>query len=169
MNRIAVKNEAEIVFDAVSSNESFARTVVAAFVSHLNLTVDEMADIKTAVSEAVTNAIIHGYENLDGYGLRGKHKPFDYALHPGKVRLYCVLEEGVLHIEVSDTGKGIENIEQAMEPLYTGRPDLERSGMGFSFMEAFMDELEVESEPDVGTTVRMKKKINAGSWIDSED
>lgn len=169
MNIIAVKNEAEIVFDAVSSNESFARTAVAAFVSHLNLTVDEMADIKTAVSEAVTNAIIHGYENLEGYGMRGEQKPFDYVLNPGKVRLYCALEDGILHIEVSDTGRGIENIEKAMEPLYTTRPELERSGMGFSFMEAFMDELEVESEPEVGTTVRMKKKINAGSWIDSED
>ncbi len=169
MNMIAVKNEAEIVFDAVSRNESFARTAVAAFVSHLNLTVDEMADIKTAVSEAVTNAIIHGYDNTEGYGLHGDLKPFDYVEHPGKVRLYCMLEDGVLHIEVSDTGKGIENIERAMEPLYTGRPDLERSGMGFSFMEAFMDELEVESEPELGTTVRMKKKIDAGSWIDSEE
>ena len=157
------------MFDAVSSNESFARTAVAAFVSHLNLTVDEMADIKTAVSEAVTNAIIHGYENFEGYGMHGDRKPFDYVMNPGKVRLYCMLEGGMLHIEVSDTGKGIENIERAMEPLYTSRPELERSGMGFSFMEAFMDELEVESEPDVGTTVRMKKKIDARSWIDSED
>lgn len=169
MNMIAVKNEAEIVFDAISSNESFARTAVAAFVSHLNLTVDEMADIKTAVSEAVTNAIIHGYENLDGYGIHGDQKPFDAMIHPGKVRMCCTLEEGILHIEVSDTGKGIENIEKAMEPLYTTRPEMERSGMGFSFMEAFMDELEVESEPGVGTTVHMKKKIDAGSWIDSED
>ncbi len=169
MNMIAVKNEAEIVFDAVSSNESFARTAVAAFVSHLNLTVDEMADIKTAVSEAVTNSIIHGYENFEGYGIRGENKPFDYMTNPGKVRLHCVLEDGILHIEVSDTGKGIENIERAMEPLYTSRPELERSGMGFSFMEAFMDELEVESEPDEGTIVRMKKKINTGSWIGSED
>lgn len=169
MNMIAVKNEAEIVFDAVSSNESFARTAVAAFVAHLNLTVDEMADIKTAVSEAVTNAIIHGYENIEGYGLHGDRKPFDYIEHPGKVRLYCMLEDGILHIEVSDTGKGIENIEKAMEPLYTERPDLERSGMGFSFMEAFMDELEVESEPMAGTTVRMRKKIDSGSWIGSEE
>lgn len=164
-----VRNEADITFDAIASNESFARTAVAAFVSHLNLTVDEMADIKTAVSEAVTNAIIHGYENFEGYGKYGDRKPFGYVVHPGKVHLRCRLESGILHIEVSDTGKGIENIEKAMEPLYTGRPELERSGMGFSFMEAFMDELEVESEPQVGTTVRMKKKINAGSWIDSED
>lgn len=166
---IAEKNEAEIVFDAIASNESFARTAVAAFVAHLNLTVDEMADIKTAVSEAVTNAIIHGYENLEGYGRYGDQKPFGYVTHPGKVHLRCALEGDLLHIEVIDNGKGIENVEKAMEPLYTTRPELERSGMGFSFMEAFMDELEVESEPGLGTTVRMKKKVGSGSWIDSED
>ena len=165
----SMKNETEIIFDAISNNESFARMAVAAFVSHLNLTLDELADIKTAVSEAVTNAIIHGYENLEGYGMHGDKKPFSYARNPGKVRMCCVLDDEMLHIEVSDTGKGIENIEQAMEPLYTSRPELERSGMGFSFMEAFMDELEVESEPGKGTTVRMKKKVNAGSWIDSEE
>lgn len=166
---ILFKNEADISFDAIASNESFARTAIAAFVAHLNLTIDEMADIKTAVSEAVTNAIIHGYENFEGYGRYGDRKPFGYVVHPGKVRLRCLLENGVLHIEVSDKGKGIENIEKAMEPLYTSRPELERSGMGFSFMEAFMDELEVESEPEVGTTVRMKKKISSGAWIDSEE
>lgn len=163
------RNEANITFDAIASNESFARTAIAAFVSHLNLTMEELADIKTAVSEAVTNAIIHGYENFEGYGRYGDRPSLGYAVHPGKVELRCLLERGILHIEVSDTGKGIENIEKAMEPLYTGRPELERSGMGFSFMEAFMDELEVESEPGVGTTVRMKKKMNAGSWIDSEE
>lgn len=165
----SMKNETEIIFDAISSNESFARMAVAAFVSHLNFTLDELADVKTAVSEAVTNAIIHGYENLEGYGMHGNSKPFDCVRNPGKVRMHCILDDDMLHIEVSDTGKGIENIEQAMEPLYTSRPELERSGMGFSFMEAFMDELEVESEPGKGTTVRMKKKVNAGSWIDSED
>lgn len=152
-----MKNEAEIIFDGISSNESFARMAVVAFATHLNLTLDEMSDIKTAVSEAVTNSIIHGYEN---YGRTD---------NPGKIRLYCLLEGDVLHIEISDKGKGIENIEQAMEPLYTSKPELERSGMGFSFMEAFMDELEVESEPGRGTTVRMSKKINAGPWIDSEE
>ncbi len=162
-------NETEIIFDAISSNESFARMAVAAFISHLNLTLEEVADIKTAVSEAVTNAIIHGYENLDGYGTHGDKMPFDHVRHPGKVRMHCILDDEMLHIEISDTGKGIENIEKAMEPLYTTRPELERSGMGFSFMEAFMDELEVESEPHRGTTVRMRKKISAGSWIDSEE
>ena len=164
-----MRNETEIIFDAISRNESFARMTVTAFVSHLNLTMDELADIKTAVSEAVTNAIIHGYENWEGYGKHGDRAFMEYVRHPGKVRIHCVQENDLLHIEVADTGKGIDNIERAMEPLYTTRPELERSGMGFSFMEAFMDELEVESEPGVGTTVRMTKKINTGSWIDSEE
>ena len=166
---VVMKNETEIIFDAISRNEGFARMTVTAFVAHLNLTMDEVADIKTAVSEAVTNAIIHGYENYEGYGRHGDRGCMEYVRHPGKVRVRCMQEDDLLHIEVSDTGKGIENIEKAMEPLYTTKPELERSGMGFSFMEAFMDELEVESEPGMGTTVRMTKKINAGSWIDSED
>ena len=120
---------------------------------------EEMADIKTAVSEAVTNSIIHGYGNIGG----GKNAVQESA--EGKVRLHCVLENGILHIEIIDTGRGIENVEQAMEPLFTTRPDLERSGMGFAFMEAFMDDLEVDSAPGTGTTVRMVKKIGLGSWI----
>lgn len=163
------KNEMEIIFDAVSSNESFARVAVAAFVAHLNPTLDEIADIKTAVSEAVTNAIIHGYENIYGYGRHGEAIPAYHEIHPGKVRLYCLLEDGVLHIEISDKGKGISNVEQAMEPLFTTRPELDRSGMGFAFMEAFMDDLEVESAPGHGTVVRMKKKMGVGSWIGSEE
>jgi len=147
-----MKNEMEIIFDAISDNEGFARVAVAAFVAHLNPTLEELADIKTAVSEAVTNCIIHGYPE----GI-------------GKIELKCRLEASVLHIEVTDTGKGIDNIEQAMEPLFTTKPELERSGMGFAFMEAFMDDLEVESTPGEGTTVRMVKKIGLGSWIDSED
>ena len=90
-------------------------------------------------------------------------------VHPGKVRIYGLLEEDVLHIEVTDAGKGIENLEQAMEPLFTTKPELERSGMGFAFMEAFMDDLEVESRLGKGTTVRMTKKVGSSSWIDSED
>lgn len=147
-----MKNEMEILFDAVSSNESFARVAVSAFVAGMNPTLEEIADIKTAVSEAVTNAIIHGYENLYG-----------------KVHLRCLTERGILHIEVSDAGKGIENVEQAMEPLFTTKPELQRSGMGFAFMEAFMDELEVKSAPGKGTTVRMKKKLGLGPWVDRED
>lgn len=145
-------NEMSIIFDAISTNEGFARVAVAAFVTHLNPTVEEMADIKTAVSEAVTNCIIHGYEN------RG-----------GKIYIHCTIENGVLYIEIKDKGVGIEDVEKAMEPLYTSKPELERSGMGFSFMEAFMDELEVESTPSKGTTVKMQKKLQCGDWIRTED
>ena len=162
-----MKNEMELIFDAVSDNESFARVAVAAFITNLNPTVEEMADIKTAVSEAVTNSIIHGYENLYGYG--GKNSREGGEIHQGKVRIHCILNKGILHIEVSDRGKGIENVEQAMEPLFTTKPELERSGMGFAFMEAFMDDLEVESVPGEGTTVRMVKKIGIDGWIDCEE
>ena len=149
-----MKNEMEIIFDAVSENEGFARVAVSAFVAGADPTLEELADIKTAVSEAVTNSIIHGYENLYGYG-GAKGQPADRSrINPGKVRVRC---------------RGIENLEQAMEPLFTTRPELERSGMGFAFMEAFMDDLEVESEPGKGTTVRMKKKIGVGDWIAGED
>lgn len=163
-----MKNEMEISFDAISDNEGFARVAVSAFVANLNPTLEELADIKTAVSEAVTNSIIHGYENLWGYGT--KKRPADReAVNPGKVRVYCLLEGDMLHIRVEDDGRGIENVEQAMEPLFTTRPELDRSGMGFAFMEAFMDDLEVESQPGKGTIVRMKKKMEAGDWIDRED
>ena len=156
-----MRNEMELVFDAVSDNEGFARVAVAAFVSHLNPTLEELADIKTAVSEAVTNSIIHGYENYPGGS--GMDKVVEA---PGKVRIFCVLEGEILHIEISDTGRGIEDVEQAMEPLFTTKPELERSGMGFAFMEAFMDELEVESTPGEGTRVSMMKKIGLGGWIE---
>ena len=142
-----IRNEMELSFDAISDNEAFARVAVAAFVSHLNPTLEELSDIKTAVSEAVTNAIIH----------------------PGKVRICCLLEKDLLHISVSDQGVGMTDVEQAMEPLFTTKPELERSGMGFAFMEAFMDDLEVESRPGQGTTVRMTKKMGVGDWIDSEE
>ena len=167
--RGTLKNEMEIVFDAVSCNESFARVAVAAFITHLNPTLEELADIKTAVSEAVTNAIIHGYGNLYGYSRHGESSPAYLIIHPGKVRLHCALEGDTLSIEVADEGKGIEDIARAMEPLYTTRPELERSGMGFAFMEAFMDDLEVESTPGQGTTVHMWKKMRCGDWIGKED
>lgn len=164
-----MKNEMELLFDAISDNEGFARVAVSAFVAGANPTLEELADIKTAVSEAVTNSIIHGYENLYGYG-GAKGQPADRSrINPGKVRVHCLLEGDMLHILVRDDGKGIEDLERAMEPLYTTKPELERSGMGFAFMEAFMDDLEVESEPGKGTTVRMKKKIGVGDWIDRED
>ena len=162
-------NHMRLEFDARPENESFARIAVSAFTVPFNPTLDVLSDIRTAISEAVTNAIIHGYENLYGYGKHGEAKPSYLVVHPGKVRLRCLLERGVLHIEVQDEGKGIENIEQAMEPLYTTKPELDRSGMGFAFMEAFMDDLEVESVPGKGTTVRMKKKMGTGSWIDREE
>ena len=170
-----IKNEMEILFDAVSRNESFARVAVAAFVTHLNPTLEELADVKTAVSEAVTNAIIHGYENVEGYVQAGMEDEGartgcgTFQVHPGKVRLHCLLEGDVLHIEVEDKGKGIADIERAMEPLFTTRPELDRSGMGFAFMEAFMDDLEVESAVGKGTTVHMMKKIGSSAWIDCEE
>lgn len=164
-----MKNEMEIIFDAVSDNEAFARVAVAAFVSHLNPTVEELADVKTAVSEAVTNSIIHGYENLYGYGRPGRCPAGQRKVNPGKVQVRCALEEDMLHIYVTDQGKGMENVEQAMEPLFTTKPELERSGMGFAFMEAFMDDLEVESTPGKGTVVVMRKKLGTGAWIDGEE
>jgi stage II sporulation protein AB (anti-sigma F factor) len=138
-------NEMELVFDSKSVNEGFARVAVAAFMTQLNPTLEEVADVKTAVSEAVTNAIIHGYE-----------KEIE------KIRIYCRLEEQMLYIEIEDHGKGIEDVEKAMQPLFTSKPELERSGMGFSFMEAFMDEISVESELGQGTLVKMQKEIGKG-------
>ena len=136
------KNEMMITFDSRSSNESFARVAVAAFTTQLNPTLEEVADIKTAVSEAITNAIIHGYDN-----------------QVKKIRIRCRVSDRTLYVEVEDDGKGIADVKKAMEPMYTTRPDLDRSGMGFAFMEAFMDQVEVESEAGVGTIVRMKKTI----------
>lgn len=139
-------NEMEIMFDSKSVNEGFARVAVASFMSQLNPTLEEVADVKTAVSEAVTNAIIHGYER-------------DVVQ---KIWIRCRMEETNLYIEVEDHGIGIENVELAMQPLFTTRPELERSGMGFSFMEAFMDEISVKSELGRGTIVKMKKEIGKG-------
>ena len=136
------KNEMRLEFESRSQNESFARTVVAAFAAQLDPTIEELADIKTAVSEAVTNSIIHGYTDCLGI-----------------IIMHCVIGGNELLVEIMDDGAGIENVEKAMEPLYTSRPELERSGMGFSFMEAFMDELEVESVLGKGTIVKMKKRV----------
>lgn len=150
------KNEMQIQFTAVSENEAFARIAVAAFVTPLNPTLEEIADIKTAVSEAVTNAIIHGYD-----GMTGKEQ--------NQVYIHCLLNRDVLQVEVIDEGKGIEDVEKAMEPMYTTKPDMDRSGMGFAFMEAFMDELEVISELGQGTTVLMSKKLGTLPFIDREE
>ena len=141
-------NEMEIICDSHSSNEGFARVSVAAFLTQLNPSVEEGADVKTAISEAVTNAIIHGYEN---------------EIH--KVSIRCRIEGPQIMVEVKDNGVGIEDVEQAMTPLYTSKPELERSGMRFAFMEAFMDSVKVESVPGEGTTVRMKKTIGKGSKL----
>lgn len=137
-----MKNEMKMEFASQSENEGFARVAVGAFIAGLNPTVDELADIKTAVSEAVTNAIIHGYE-----------------LQPGKVWITCQVDGQDVEICVIDNGKGIADIDKAREPLYTTKPELERSGMGFTFMEAFMDEVWVASAVGQGTRVTMKKRI----------
>lgn len=136
------ENRMKLEFDSISENEGFARVAVAAFMTQLNPTLEEVSDVKTAVSEAVTNAIIHGYERKKG-----------------TVYLECLLKDNEVEIFVQDLGQGISDIRQAMEPLYTSKPELERSGMGFAFMEAFMDELKVESKLGEGTTIHMKKKI----------
>lgn len=135
-------NEMKLEFDSRPCNESFARVAVAAFMTQLNPTLEEVADVKTALSEAVTNAIVHGYEN-----------------RVEKIYIECRVQDRVLQVKVTDFGIGMEDVELAMQPLYTTKPDEERSGMGFAFMEAFMDELSVESAPGKGTTVRMEKRI----------
>lgn len=145
------ENEMKLEFISRSSNEAFARISVAAFASQLDPTIEELADIKTAVSEAVTNSIIHGYEDKDGI-----------------VKIICKIEGNSIFIEISDTGKGIENIDVAKRPLYTSKPNLERSGMGFTIMESFMDELNVESILGLGTKVTMKKVIKKDE-VSNED
>lgn len=139
-------NEMKLEFISKSANEAFARIAVAAFVSQLDPTIEELADIKTAVSEAVTNCIIHGYEDKQGI-----------------VKIKAKLKQNQIIIEISDQGKGIENINIAKEPLYTTKPNLERSGMGFTIMESFMDNVEVDSVLGVGTKVTMSKKIKINS------
>ncbi len=137
-----MKQIMKLELDSISSNESFARVVVAAFLTRLNPTMEEVADIKTAVSEAVTNAIIHGYRQ---------------EVH--KIIIEAMVEKDVFTVSVEDFGVGIEDVKKAMEPMYTTRGDMERSGMGFVFMEAFMDSIEVESKVGQGTKVIMTKKI----------
>ncbi len=138
-----LRNSMKTEFANRSDNERFARSVAAAFVIDLDPTVDELTEIKTAVSEAVTNAIIHGYEDREGVvSVEGK------------------LYEDSVEFTVSDSGVGIPDIDRAREPLFTGKPETERSGMGFTIMEAFMDSVEVESAVGKGTKVRMVKKIS---------
>ncbi len=137
-----MKNEMKTEFISISENESFARTVASAFVLDLDPTMEELSEIKTAISEAVTNAVIHGYGNNDGI-----------ITLTGRINERCVV------FTVSDKGKGIENIDKAREPLFSGAKDKERSGMGFTIMEAFMDSISVESAVGKGTTVVMTKTI----------
>ena len=136
------QNEMHVEFISKSENEAFARVVVAAFASQLDPTVEELADIKTAVSEAVTNAIIHGYEEEVGY-----------------VKISCFIQNTKIIINIKDQGKGIVDIEKAREPLYTSKPELERSGMGFTVMESFMDQVTIVSSLEEGTAVTLIKEI----------
>ncbi|OFI04947.1 anti-sigma F factor [Clostridium acetireducens DSM 10703] len=135
------ENMMKIEFLSKSQNESFARVAVAAFVSQLDPTVEEITDVKTAISEAVTNSIIHGYDNKEDE----------------IVTIEGFIDKNELTVIVKDNGKGIDNVKLAMQPLYTSRPDLERSGMGFTVMETFMDSLQVQSEKYKGTKIIMKK------------
>lgn len=144
-SHVVKKNYMRLVFPSRSENESLARLAVAAFVTQLDPTLEQLTELKTAVSEAVTNAIIHGYEDTEG-----------------EVRLLCAIEDGAVEIVVEDDGNGIEDLDLAREPLYTSRPELERSGMGMTIMENFVDELAIDSTVGRGTSVRMRKVIQQG-------
>ena len=135
-------NHLKIEFLSKSKNESLARVIASAFMSQLDPTLEELADVRTAVSEAVTNAIIHGYENKKG-----------------KIAMECILIDNTIEIKITDKGKGIDDLDLAMQPMYTSKPELERSGMGFTVMQSFMDFLEVRSVPGKGTTIIMRKCI----------
>jgi len=141
---MSFENEMKLEILSKSQNEAFARAVVGAFASQLDPTLEEISDVKTAVSEAVTNAIIHGYENSCGF-----------------VTIISKIKDNTLYVEVIDKGKGIEDISLARQPLYTSKPELERSGMGFTVMETFMDSVEVFSELGKGTRIVMTKKFNS--------
>ncbi len=135
-------NKMKLTFSSLSENEAFSRSVVASFIMPLNPTISEICDIKTAVSEAVTNAVVHGYPDS-----------------VGEILLSCEIDDDVVHIKIQDFGVGISNLPKALEPFYTTKGDLERSGMGFTIMQSFMDNVEVISKENVGTTVVMSKKL----------
>ena len=143
MEDLKFDNEMYVEFVSESVNEGLARMIVSAFTLPLNPNMEEMSDLKTAVSEAVTNAIIHGYQGKSGI-----------------VKMRLGRKENTIYIDVIDEGCGIKNVKQAMEPLFTTREDMDRSGMGFAFMEAFTDELVVQSEPGKGTKIHMQKLIS---------
>ncbi|GAA0416303.1 MAG: anti-sigma F factor [Bacillota bacterium] len=144
-----MKNEMAVQFASISENESFARVTVAAFVSQVDPTMDELTEIKTVVSEAVTNCIIHGYNNE--------------AHH--QVYITCALIDGEVELTIKDEGIGISDVDEARQPLYTSKPELERSGMGFTIIENFMDTVEVISIPDKGTTVHMTKQLTKSKTV----
>jgi len=139
------ENKMELSFSAISENEAFARVAVAAFATQLNPTVAEITEIKTAVSEAVTNAIIHGYEQMAGENM---------------ITMKCHIIGKDIFIEIADCGSGIDDVSQAREPLYTSKPEMERSGMGFTVMEEFMDGLEVISQVGAGTIIKLRKTLS---------
>ncbi|MCS7464614.1 anti-sigma F factor [Paenibacillus doosanensis] len=139
------RNFMTLQFASRSENESFARVTVAAFFSQLDPTLDELTDLKTVVSEAVTNAIIHGYDNRPD----------------GIVTIHAEMDDDTVYLTIEDQGAGIEDLEQAKQPLFTSKPELERSGMGFTIMENFMDEIEVKTAVGAGTKITMKKRIES--------
>lgn len=140
-----MNNTMKVTFTSLSSNESFARVAIAAFIAPLDPTMDELTEVKTVVSEAVTNAIIHGYERAENE----------------LIYLACTINDNTVEITIEDTGVGIEDIDQAIEPLYTSKPELERSGMGFTIMENFMDKVEIESTAGQGTKVKLIKQFQS--------
>ncbi|MGG3803065.1 anti-sigma F factor [Metabacillus fastidiosus] len=139
-----MRNEMNLQFSALSQNESFARVTVAAFIAQLDPTMNELTEIKTVVSEAVTNAIIHGYDNSPN----------------GIVYISVILEDSIVKLTIRDEGIGITDIEEARQPLYTTKPELERSGMGFTIMENFMDEIKIESNEEKGTAITLVKHLS---------
>ncbi|GAA0364089.1 anti-sigma F factor [Bacillus horti] len=143
------KNVMELRFSAKSENEAFARVTVASFVSQLDPTMEELTDIKTVVSEAVTNAIIHGYEENE----------------EGMIYISTVLDKNVISIVIKDEGQGIEDIDLARQPLYTTKPEMERSGMGFTIMENFMDSVEIVTGKEKGTTIKLTKKLTTNEAL----
>jgi len=144
-----MKNTMQLQFSALSQNESFARVTVASFVAQLDPTMDELTEIKTVVSEAVTNAIIHGYESDPN----------------GMVYISVSLEEGYVELSIKDEGIGIPDVEEARQPLFTTKPELERSGMGFTIMENFMDDITVKSQPGKGTEIRLRKHLSTSKML----
>ncbi|WP_264738454.1 anti-sigma F factor [Cytobacillus firmus] len=144
-----MKNVMNLEFSALSQNESFARVTVAAFIAQLDPTMDELTEIKTVVSEAVTNSIIHGYEN-DPNGI---------------VYISVLIEDGLIDLTIKDKGLGIMDVEEARQPLFTTKPELERSGMGFTIMENFMDEIEIKTQPGIGTEIRLRKHLSNSKML----